>query len=157
MDVYTGCPAGDQPALCADAGADHRADLLPHTGRAGAHAAGEHAGRGIADCKTPLAGLYPGLPTKTTVQPTTVRVLQTFVRAEPALLGLPQGDGMTWLLPPSALQEILRYLHLPEDLYEQLISDSYRHRPENTAPRAGRCRTRKWSKGETDSYSPNIN
>jgi len=80
----------------------------------------------LQTAKVPLAGLYPGLPTKTTAQPTAVRVLQAFVRAEPTLLGLPQGDGVTWPLTPlpPLLRDILRYLQLPENLYEQLITDS---------------------------------
>lgn len=80
----------------------------------------------VLDAGRPLTNLYPGLPRKTTAQPTAVRVLQAFVRAEPTLVGIPQGKQMQWQLTPlpSGLRQILAYLHLAEDLYDQLINDS---------------------------------
>lgn len=73
-----------------------------------------------------LAGLYPGLPQKTTAQPTAVALLQALARTQVTLTCLQwQGQQALHLSPvPAWLPEVLRYLQLSPTLYTELPHNS---------------------------------
>jgi transposase len=82
--------------------------------------------RGLEQTQDALAGLYEGLPTRTTERPTGTRILQAFARAQITLTRVEMGTKTWWHLTPlSPLHEqLLRYLHLPTSLYTALADNS---------------------------------
>jgi transposase len=78
--------------------------------------------RGLEQTQDALAGLYEGLPTRTTERPTGTRILQAFARAQITLTHVRRGRRTFWYLTPlSPLHEqLLRHLHLPMSLYTAL-------------------------------------
>jgi transposase len=82
--------------------------------------------RGLEQTQDALAGLYEGLPTRTTERPTGTRILQAFARAQITLTHVRRGRRTFWYLTPlSPLHEqLLRHLHLPPSLYTVLADNS---------------------------------
>ena len=82
--------------------------------------------RGLELTQESIAGLYEGLPTRTTERPTGTRILQAFARAQITLTHVRIGRSPVWYLTPlSPLHEqLLRHLHLPTSLYTALADNS---------------------------------
>lgn len=69
-----------------------------------------------------LTGLYEGQPNRATDQPTGLRLLRAFARAEIARVGIQVGDQWHWRLTPLSdlLIRILTLIGLPGQVYAQL-------------------------------------
>jgi transposase len=82
--------------------------------------------RGLEQTQEAIAGLYEGLPTRTTERPTGTRILHAFARAQITLTHVRMGRSTCWYLTPlSPLHEqLLRHLHLPTSLYTALADNS---------------------------------
>ena len=82
--------------------------------------------RGLEQTQEAIAGLYEGLPTRTTERPTGTRILHAFARAQITLTPVMMGKSTCWYLTPlSPLHEqLLRHLHLPTSLYTALADNS---------------------------------
>jgi transposase len=82
--------------------------------------------RGLEQTQEAIAGLYEGLPTRTTERPTGTRILPAFARAQITLTHGRMGRSICWYLTPlSPLHEqLLRHLHLPTSLYTALADNS---------------------------------
>jgi len=82
--------------------------------------------RGLKEQGEEMSGLYEGLPTLTTDQPTAKRLLRAFVRAEITLTRIQTGEYVSWHITPLSplLEEILGYLSLSPALYTRLIENS---------------------------------
>jgi transposase len=82
--------------------------------------------RGLEQTQEAIAGLYEGLPTRTTERPTGTRILHAFARAQITLTHVRMGRSTCWYLTPlSPLHEqLLRHLHLPMSLYTALADNS---------------------------------
>jgi len=81
-----------------------------------------HLARGLSA----LSGLYAGQPTRTTTQPTAVRLLAAFARAEITLTRIQTGTSCVWHLTPLSvlLDNVLTCLGLPSSLYTSLAADT---------------------------------
>ncbi len=83
--------------------------------------------RGLAQAgEEPLTGLYPEQPNRTTDQPTAIRVLKAFARAEITLTRITLGTVSHWHLTPLWVQliRILAYLGLSPSIYTRLTENS---------------------------------
>src|SRR4029450_12482640 len=82
--------------------------------------------RGLGRTQEAIAGLYEGLPTRTTERPTGTRILHAFARAQITLTHVRMGRSTCWYLTPlSPLHEqLLRHLYLPTSLYTALADNS---------------------------------
>jgi transposase len=76
--------------------------------------------RKLKEANEALVGLYPGLPKRETVRPTTERLLRTFKEITLTVVQLP-GQTIRHITPLSDLQRrILELLGLPPSIYEDL-------------------------------------
>lgn len=82
--------------------------------------------RGLEQTQEAIAGLYEGVPTRTTERPTGTRILHAFARAQITLTHVRMGRRTCWYLTPLAPlhEQLLRHLHLPTSLYTALADNS---------------------------------
>jgi len=73
-----------------------------------------------------LSGLYAGQPARTTAQPTALRLLAAFARAEITLTRIQTGTQCVWHITPlsALLESVLTCLGLSRSLYTQLAQDT---------------------------------
>jgi transposase len=78
--------------------------------------------RGLTADGSNLTGLYEGQPKRATQTPTASRLLKAVSRAEITLTEIHMAEHREWHLTPLPpwLSQVMRYLKLPPDLYENL-------------------------------------
>jgi transposase len=85
--------------------------------------------RKLKEANEALAGLYPGLPKRETLRPTTERLLRTFKEITLTVVRLPD-QTIRHISPLSDLQRrILELLSLPSSIYEDLALQKARANP----------------------------
>ena len=76
----------------------------------------------LSETKEPLRGLYDGQPSRSTLQPTAVRLLKVIAEEETTLTRISWNEVTRWMLTPlpELLQKVLAFLKLSPTLYTRL-------------------------------------